>query len=225
MNRIGDWGVLIGIFLIFTLTGSISFYDKSVDGAQVSKRLHLDTAKHGFTGAVHTISDIRRRHYIGRRTSFYRCNRQICTDPAIHMAARRHGRPYAGFRADPRRDDGYRGRLHGRPLQRDLQNAPTAMFIVALIGCGTAIFAASIGLAQNDIKKVLAYSTISQLGYMFLACGVGAFIAAIFHVMTHAFFKALLFLGSGSVINGMHHEQDMRRMGICESTCPSPSSQ
>ena len=92
-------------------------------------------------------------------------------------------------------------------------HAPTAMFIVAIIGAATALFAATIGLAQNDIKKVLAYSTISQLGYMFLACGVGAFVAAIFHVMTHAFFKALLFLGSGSVIHGMHHEQDMRRMG------------
>jgi NADH-quinone oxidoreductase subunit L len=84
---------------------------------------------------------------------------------------------------------------------------------VAIIGAATALFAATIGLAQNDIKKVLAYSTISQLGYMFLACGVGAFVAAIFHVMTHAFFKAQLFLGSGSVIHGMHHEQDMRRMG------------
>jgi NADH-quinone oxidoreductase subunit L len=92
-------------------------------------------------------------------------------------------------------------------------HAPTAMFIVAIIGAGTALFAATIGIAQNDIKKVLAYSTISQLGYMFLACGMGAFIAAIFHVMTHAFFKAQLFLGSGSVIHGMHHEQDMRRMG------------
>src|SRR5205807_4977081 len=92
-------------------------------------------------------------------------------------------------------------------------HAPTAMFIVAIVGAATALFAASIGIAQNDIKKVLAYSTISQLGYMFLACGMGAFVAAIFHVMTHAFFKAQLFLGSGSVIHGMHHEQDMRRMG------------
>jgi NADH-quinone oxidoreductase subunit L len=100
------------------------------------------------------------------------------------------------------------------------QNAPTAMFIVAMIGCATAIFAATIGLAQNDIKKVLAYSTVSQLGYMFLACGAGAFIAAIFHVMTHAFFKALLFLGSGSVIHGMHHEQDMRRMGNLRKYMP-----
>jgi NADH-quinone oxidoreductase subunit L len=92
-------------------------------------------------------------------------------------------------------------------------HAPFAMFIVAIVGAATALFAATIGLAQNDIKKVLAYSTISQLGYMFMACGVGAFVAAIFHVMTHAFFKAQLFLGSGSVIHGMHHEQDMRRMG------------
>src|SRR5687768_12432800 len=86
-------------------------------------------------------------------------------------------------------------------------HAPSAMFIVAIVGAATALFAATIGLAQNDIKKVLAYSTVSQLGYMFLACGVGAFVAAIFHVITHAFFKALLFLGSGSVIHGMHHEQ------------------
>ncbi len=99
-------------------------------------------------------------------------------------------------------------------------HAPTAMFIVAIIGAATAIFAATIGLAQNDIKKVLAYSTISQLGYMFLACGMGAFVAAIFHVITHAFFKALLFLGSGSVIHGMHHEQDMRRMGGLKKYMP-----
>src|SRR4030095_2050954 len=99
-------------------------------------------------------------------------------------------------------------------------HAPTAMFIVAIIGAATAIFAATIGIAQNDIKKVLAYSTVSQLGYMFLACGVGAFGAAIFHVITHAFFKALLFLGSGSVIHGMHHEQDMRRMGGLKKYMP-----
>jgi NADH-quinone oxidoreductase subunit L len=91
--------------------------------------------------------------------------------------------------------------------------APDALTLVAWIGAGTAIFAASIGLAQNDIKRVLAYSTVSQLGYMFLACGVGAFAAGMFHVFTHAFFKACLFLGSGSVIHAMGGEQDMRRMG------------
>jgi NADH-quinone oxidoreductase subunit L len=91
--------------------------------------------------------------------------------------------------------------------------APTALEVVVVIGTITAFFAATVGLVQNDIKRVIAYSTCSQLGYMFVACGVGAYSAAIFHLFTHAFFKALLFLGAGSVIHGMHHEQDMRRMG------------
>jgi NADH-quinone oxidoreductase subunit L len=93
------------------------------------------------------------------------------------------------------------------------QHSQTMMMVVALVGAATALFAATIGITQNDIKKVLAYSTVSQLGFMFMACGVGAFAIGIFHVMTHAFFKALMFLGAGSVIHGMHHEQDMRRMG------------
>ena len=91
--------------------------------------------------------------------------------------------------------------------------APTAMKTVAIVGALTAVFAASIGLVQNDIKRVLAYSTVSQLGYMFLALGVGAFAAGVFHVFTHAFFKALLFLGSGSVIHALSGEQDLRNMG------------
>jgi NADH-quinone oxidoreductase subunit L len=92
-------------------------------------------------------------------------------------------------------------------------HSPTAMYIVAIVGCATAFFAATIGLVQSDIKKVLAYSTVSQLGYMFLGCGVGAFTAGIFHLMTHAFFKALLFLAAGSVIHAMGGEQDMWKMG------------
>ena len=92
-------------------------------------------------------------------------------------------------------------------------HSETAMVVVAVVGCATAFFAATIGLVQTDIKKVLAYSTVSQLGYMFLACGVGAFSAGIFHLMTHAFFKALLFLAAGSVIHAMGGEQDMRKMG------------
>ena len=91
--------------------------------------------------------------------------------------------------------------------------APVTKQIVTLIGAITALFAATVGLAQNDIKRVIAYSTCSQLGYMFFAAGVGAYQAAMFHLFTHAFFKALLFLGAGSVIHGMHHEQDMRKMG------------
>jgi len=98
--------------------------------------------------------------------------------------------------------------------------APLALTIIAIVGCATAIFAATIGLAQNDIKKVLAYSTVSQLGYMFLAAGVGAFGAAIFHLMIHAFFKALLFLGSGAVIHALHHEQDMMKMGGLRKLLP-----
>jgi NADH-quinone oxidoreductase subunit L len=99
--------------------------------------------------------------------------------------------------------------------------APTAMKTVAIVGAMTAVFAASIGLVQNDIKRVLAYSTISQLGYMFLALGVGAFTAGVFHVFTHAFFKALLFLGSGSVIHAMSGEQDMRNMGDLRRRIPT----
>ncbi len=98
--------------------------------------------------------------------------------------------------------------------------APTTMIIVALIGSFTALYAATIGIAQNDIKKVLAYSTISQLGYMFTAVGVGAFSAGIFHLMTHAFFKALLFLGAGSVIHAMSGEQDIRKMGGLREKMP-----
>ena len=99
--------------------------------------------------------------------------------------------------------------------------APIALLVVLIIGFATAIFAGSIGLAQTDIKKVLAYSTVSQLGFMFAACGVGAFVAAIFHLVTHAFFKALLFLGSGSVIHGMGGEQDMRKMGGLKAKMPA----
>src|SRR5205085_7437130 len=94
-----------------------------------------------------------------------------------------------------------------------LVQSPFVMATIAVIGLFTATFAATIALTQQDIKKVLAYSTVSQLGYMFLGCGVGTFTAGMFHVTTHAFFKALLFLGAGSVIHAMHHEQDMRKMG------------
>src|SRR5690606_24959377 len=89
----------------------------------------------------------------------------------------------------------------------------TASLVIVVIGAITAFMAATIGLVQNDIKRVIAYSTMSQLGYMFVALGVGAYSAGIFHLFTHAFFKALLFLGAGSVIHAMHHEQDMRLMG------------
>src|SRR4051812_32103048 len=213
MNRIGDWGVLIGVFLIFTLTGSISFYDKAIDGVQVQSVFtwiaqHVTSADPFaastiFAGGLTSVAVLLFIGATGKSAQIplFTWLPDAMAGPTpvsalIHAATMVTAGVYMVVRCNS-----------------IFQNAPTAMFIVALIGCGTAIFAATIGLAQNDIKKVLAYSTVSQLGYMFLACGVGAFVAAIFHVMTHAFFKALLFLGSGSVIHGMHHEQDMRRMG------------
>ncbi len=218
MNRIGDWGVLMGMFLIFTLTGSISFYDKVVDGVQVQSSLALlgQMAQEPFAlGAIVAggITSIAVLLFIGAtgksaQIPLFTWLPDAMAGPTpvsalIHAATMVTAGVYMVVRCNA-----------------IYQNAPTAMFIVAIIGCATAIFAATIGLAQNDIKKVLAYSTVSQLGYMFLACGVGAFVAAIFHVMTHAFFKALLFLGSGSVIHGMHHEQDMRLMGNLKKYMP-----
>ena len=218
MNRIGDWGVLMGIFLIFTLTGSISFYDKAVDGANVSSALTqiagMATEPFGwgviFAGGITSIAVLLFIGATGKSAQIplFTWLPDAMAGPTpvsalIHAATMVTAGVYMVVRCNA-----------------IYQNAPTAMFIVAIIGAATAIFAATIGLAQNDIKKVLAYSTVSQLGYMFLACGVGAFIAAIFHVMTHAFFKALLFLGSGSVIHGMHHEQDMRRMGNLRKYMP-----
>jgi NADH-quinone oxidoreductase subunit L len=98
--------------------------------------------------------------------------------------------------------------------------SPTALFVIAIVGALTALFASTIAIVQRDIKKVLAYSTVSQLGYMFLACGVGAYTAGVFHVITHAFFKALLFLAAGSVIHGMHEEQDIMKMGGLRDKMP-----
>ena len=218
MNRIGDWGVLIGIFLVFTLTGSISFYDKVVGGTEIHSSLGVIASMAQeplawgtiFAGGITSTAVLLFIGATGKSAQIplFTWLPDAMAGPTpvsalIHAATMVTAGVYMVVRCNA-----------------IYQNAPTAMFIVAIIGCATAIFAATIGLAQNDIKKVLAYSTVSQLGYMFLACGVGAFIAAIFHVMTHAFFKALLFLGSGSVIHGMHHEQDMRRMGNLKKYMP-----
>jgi NADH-quinone oxidoreductase subunit L len=217
-NRIGDWGVIMGVFLVFTLTGSISFYDKVVDGEKVNSALAImaQMSADPFTwgaliaGGITTAAILL---FIGATGKSAQIPLFVWLPDAmagptpvsalIHAATMVTAGVYMVVRCNG---------LY--------QNAPTAMWIIAIVGAATAILAATIGLAQNDIKKVLAYSTVSQLGYMFLACGVGAFGAAIFHVMTHAFFKALLFLGSGSVIHGMHHEQDMRRMGNLKKYMP-----
>ena len=121
--------------------------------------------------------------------------------------------PTPGLGADPRRHHGDGRRVHGRAPVAAVRARRTALTVVTIVGATTAFFAATVGLVQNDIKRVIAYSTCSQLGYMFVALGVGAYGAGIFHLFTHAFFKALLFLGAGSVIHAMHHEQDMRNMG------------
>jgi NADH-quinone oxidoreductase subunit L len=207
-NRVGDWGFVMGIMLVFSLTGSISFFDKS---SQVTSALQAINVLAAEPFAWHMlwaggITSIAIFLFIGATGKSAQIPLFVWLPDAmagptpvsalIHAATMVTAGVYMIVRCNA-----------------IFTHAPTAMFVVAIIGAATALFAATIGLAQNDIKKVLAYSTISQLGYMFLACGVGAFIAAIFHVVTHAFFKALLFLGSGSVINGMHHEQDMRRMG------------
>ena len=211
-NRVGDWGFILGVMLIFWLTSgagapSISFFDKTgvTSALTTIASMPMDPFSWRiiFAGGITSVAVLL---FIGATGKSAQIPLFVWLPDAmagptpvsalIHAATMVTAGVYIVVRCNA-----------------IYSNAPTAMFIVAIIGAATALFAATIGLAQNDIKKVLAYSTISQLGYMFLACGVGAFVAAIFHVMTHAFFKAQLFLGSGSVIHGMHHEQDMRRMG------------
>ena len=210
-NRIGDWGFVLGIMLTFFLTGSVSFFANPAAGeaAQTALSYFKTAGVEPFTlGALFAggATSVAILLFIGAAGKSAQIPLYVWLPDAmagptpvsalIHAATMVTAGVYMIVRCS-----------------EIFVHAPMAMFIVAIIGAATALFAATIGLAQNDIKKVLAYSTISQLGYMFLACGVGAFVAAIFHVITHAFFKALLFLGSGSVIHGMHHEQDMRRMG------------
>ncbi|HKP83105.1 MAG TPA: NADH-quinone oxidoreductase subunit L [Pyrinomonadaceae bacterium] len=217
-NRIGDWGFVLGIMLTFFVTGSVSFFANPAAGEAAHTALSFFknqpvdpfTAGAIIAGGATSIAVLL---FIGAAGKSAQIPLFVWLPDAmagptpvsalIHAATMVTAGVYMIVRCS-----------------EIFVHAPTAMFIVAIIGAATALFAATIGLAQNDIKKVLAYSTISQLGYMFLACGVGAFIAAIFHVITHAFFKALLFLGSGSVIHGMHHEQDMRRMGGLKKYMP-----
>src|SRR5216684_1063757 len=213
-NRVGDWGFVLGVMLIFFITSaagnaSISFFDHPATG--VTSAFHVISAlpveafawQTIFAGGLTSVAVLLFIGAAGKSAQIplYVWLPDAMAGPTpvsalIHAATMVTAGVYMIVRCSA-----------------IFTHAPTAMFIVAVIGAATALFAATIGIAQNDIKKVLAYSTISQLGYMFLACGMGAFVAAIFHVMTHAFFKAQLFLGSGSVIHGMHHEQDMRRMG------------
>jgi NADH-quinone oxidoreductase subunit L len=200
-NRVGDWGFLVAMFLAFGAVGSLSF--ATVNGAAIQGDLAQSTATAIaallFVGAVGKSAQL----------PLYLWLPDAMEGPTpvsalIHAATMVTAGVFLMVRVNPL-------------LSVSADWVPT---MIAWIGVGTALFAATVAVAQNDIKKVLAYSTVSQLGFMFLAVGTGAYVAAIFHMITHAFFKALLFLGSGSVIHGMHDEQDMRRMGLLYRLLP-----
>ena len=198
MNRVGDLGFLLGIILIFTTFGSITYSDV------------FSIASSGNEGTITTIALLLFVGAMGKSAQIplYTWLPDAMAGPTpvsalIHAATM----VTAGIYMIARSNILY-------------TMAPATQTLVAIVGLATAIFAATIALKQNDIKKVLAYSTVSQLGYMFLGLGVGAYTGAVFHVMTHAFFKALLFLGAGSVIHAMHHEQDIRKMGGLKKYMP-----
>ncbi|HSN69397.1 MAG TPA: NADH-quinone oxidoreductase subunit L, partial [Thermoanaerobaculia bacterium] len=200
VNRIGDFGFLIAIFLLFTYFGTTDF--RGVAAA----------ASTGTVGAG-IITAICLLMFVGATGKSAQLPLYVWLPDAmagptpvsalIHAATMVTAGVYLVVRSNAL-----------------FRQSPTAMAVVAIVGALTALFAATIGVAQNDIKKVLAYSTVSQLGFMFIGAGVGAFVAAIFHLVTHAFFKACLFLGSGSVIHAMSGEQDIRKMGGLRSKIP-----
>jgi NADH-quinone oxidoreductase subunit L len=204
-NRIGDWGFMVAMFLTFVSIGSLSYLD--LLGAANAGQLAAVTA----TGIVLLLLV----GAIGKSAQLplfvWLPDAMAGPTPVsalIHAATMVTAGVYLLVRVNPVIASAY-------------EWAPD---IIAWVGVLTALVAASIALAQNDIKKVLAYSTVSQLGFMFFAIGSGAYVAAVFHVITHAFFKALLFLGSGSVIHAMHEEQDMRRMGGLRKLLPITST-
>jgi NADH-quinone oxidoreductase subunit L len=201
VNRIGDVGFLIGIFLLLANFGTLSF-------AEIATRLNANPA--WMAGVLTTTALCLVLGATGKSAQLplYIWLPDAMEGPTpvsalIHAATMVTAGVYMI------------SRIHVL-----FDHAPAALATVAIIGAATALFAATIGLVQTDIKRVLAYSTISQLGYMFLGCGVAAYSAAIFHLMTHAFFKALLFLAAGSVIHAMGDEQDMRKMGGLRTKLP-----
>ncbi len=201
VNRIGDFGFLLGMFLIYMTFGSLNFSQVFPQAAvlNIPESTFAFIALFLFIGATGKSAQIPLFVWLpdamaGPTPVSALIHAATMVTAGVYMVAR-----CSIFYA----------------------MAPAIMTTVAVIGILTALFAATIGLVQNDIKKVLAYSTVSQLGYMFLAMGVGAFSAGIFHVMTHAFFKALLFLGAGSVIHGMHEEQNIQKYGGLKSHMPT----
>ena len=193
-NRVGDWGFMVAIFLTFTAIGSINYPD--IIGAAKTGEIAAVTATAItlllLVGAVGKSAQLPLFVWLPDAMAG-----PTPVSALIHAATMVTAGVYLLTRMSP-------------VIAASYEWAPQ---IIAWLGAITALFAATAAVAQNDIKKVLAYSTISQLGYLFLAVGVGGYVAGIFHMITHAFFKALLFLAAGSVIHGMHHEQDMRRYG------------
>ena len=198
VNRIGDWGFVLGVFLVFFTFGTLDF--RAV--AEAASHMPVETAAVGFG----VISIICLCLFVGAAGKSAQIPLYVWLPDAMEGPTPVSALIHAATMVTA----GVYMVCRNAVL---FTHAPMVMEIVAVVGVVTAFVAATIGLVQTDIKRVLAYSTVSQLGYMFLATGVGAFGAAAFHLMTHAFFKALLFLGSGSVIHGMNEEQDMRRMG------------
>jgi NADH-quinone oxidoreductase subunit L len=200
VNRIGDFGFILGMLLIYSTYGSLNFINVFNNAAlsAVGNKTLLWISLLLFVGAMGKSAQIPLYVWLPDAMAG-----PTPVSALIHAATMVTAGVYMIARCSI---------LYAL--------APTALEVVAVIGAATALFAATIGLVQNDIKKVLAYSTISQLGYMFLAMGVAAFTAGIFHLITHAFFKALLFLGSGAVIHAMHDEQDIRKMGGLKNYLP-----
>jgi NADH-quinone oxidoreductase subunit L len=201
VNRIGDAGFILAIALIFWTTGSVNYeevFTRAADPTVMTVGIATAITLLLFVGATGKSAQV--PLYVWLPDAM---EGPTPVSALIHAATMVTAGVYMVVRS-----------------QALFLMAPVSMHVVAGIGAFTAIFAASIGLVQNDIKRVLAYSTVSQLGYMFLGCGVGAFASGLFHVMTHAFFKGLLFLGAGSVIHAMHNEQDMRHMGGLQKYIP-----
>lgn len=202
VNRIGDAAFLIGMFILFTTFGTLNFAELNAMAPTVMESSWLGAVTLGtlflFAGATGKSAQIPLYVWLPDAMAG-----PTPVSALIHAATMVTAGVYMIVRLNPL-----------------FIAAPNTLMVIAIIGAATAVLAATIGMTQWDIKKVLAYSTVSQLGYMFLACGVGAFGAAIFHLMTHAFFKALMFLGSGSVIHGMHGEQDIRKMGALKKYLP-----
>ena len=198
-NRIGDWGFLVAMFFTFTAVGSLNYVDLNANAATMATTTATAIAFLLFVGAVGKSAQVPLFVWLPDAMAG-----PTPVSALIHAATMVTAGVFLMIRINP-------------VLTASSDWVPA---LIAWIGVGTALLAATIAVSQNDIKKVLAYSTISQLGYTFLAVGSGAYVAALFHVVTHAFFKALLFLGAGSVIHGMHDEQDMRRMGALRKVMP-----